>query len=330
MDITDLRADDSTSIRQVVDLVNAAHAVDCPWVHPATHRTVGNEILHGWDGEPDQHFVGLVDGDVVAHLTYFTPTWDNPQLAWVGATVLPSQRMRGHGAQAMEFLLARAAADGRTKVGADAWDGNPGGGFLERRGFAKASQAINRRQHLAEVSLEDVARQYDEAAASASAYELVRVVGRTPEDLMPAVAAMSAAINDAPLDDLDIEDEVFPPERIRAYEEAQLAGGSRLYRLMARHRETGELAGHTVVAVEIDRPEIGHQHDTTVVRAHRGHRLGLLLKAGMILWMADVEPQLQTVDTWNAESNDHMIGVNEKLGYRWMGRENQYMLHTTT
>ena len=69
----------------------------------------------------------------------------------------------------------------------------------------------------------------------------------------------------------------------------------------------------------------GHQHDTSVVRAHRGHRLGLLLKADMMRWLAEVEPQLQTIDTLNAESNDHMIGVNERLGYRVMGRGLQFL-----
>ena len=62
-----------------------------------------------------------------------------------------------------------------------------------------------------------------------------------------------------------------------------------------------------------------------MVRAHRGHRLGLLLKAEMNLWLAGAEPQLRTVDTWNAESNDHMIAVNEMLAYRWMARGLEYM-----
>jgi RimJ/RimL family protein N-acetyltransferase len=328
MEITELPADDSDLVREVVDLTNAVNEVDSPWFHPETELNLRNQILHGWDGEPDQHFVGVDGGRVVAHLRYFTPGWDNPQLAWLGIAVAPSLRGRGYGAQAMYYLLDRAGSDGRTKIGSDTWEGNPGEGFLSRRGFVKASQSINRRQHLAEVSLDDVRTVYAEASAAAAAYELVKVVGQTPEDLMPAVAAMSAAINDAPLDDLDIEDEVFPPERIAAYEQAQLASGGRLYRLLARHRETGELAGHTVAAVEVARPGIGHQHDTSVVRAHRGHRLGLLLKAGMILWLAEAEPQLETVSTWNAESNDHMIAVNERLGYRWMGRQLEYMLHT--
>ena len=56
------------------------------------------------------------------------------------------------------------------------------------------------------------------------------------------------------------------------------------------------------------------------MKAHRGHRLGLLLKSDMNLWLRETQPQLETIDTWNAESNDHMIGVNELLGYRIMGR----------
>ncbi len=329
MDITPLSADDSGAVGQVVDLLNAAWALDAPWLHPMTALKLRNHILRGWDGEPDDHFVGLECDQVVAVMTFFAPSWDNPELAWLGLTVHPEHRRRGLGGEGLRFLLRRAAAAGRTRLGGDSWDGGPGNAFLEKHGFTRGSQAVNRRQHLAQVSHDDVRRRYDEAQAAASAYELVRIVGATPDDLMPAVAEMSAAINDAPLDDLDIDDEVFPPERIAAYEQAQLANGMRLYRLLARHRQTGALAGHSVVAVDAERDTIGHQHDTTVVRDHRGHRLGLLLKAGMLLWLAEVEPQLETVDTWNAESNDHMIAVNELLGYRWMGRENQYMLHTS-
>jgi RimJ/RimL family protein N-acetyltransferase len=76
--------------------------------------------------------------------------------------------------------------------------------------------------------------------------------------------------------------------------------------------------------VDTESPSHGHQHDTSVVRGHRGHRLGLLLKADMMRWLADAEPQLETIDTWNAESNAHMIAVNERLGYRALGRTLQY------
>lgn len=130
------------------------------------------------------------------------------------------------------------------------------------------------------------------------------------------VARLTEAINDAPTDDLDVEDEVFSPERIRTFEAAQQASSRRLYRLLARERSTGVPAGQTVVAVDSERPWFGSQYDTSVRRSHRGHRLGLLLKIGMLRWLGADEPQLRRLDTWNAASNTHMIGVNDVLGYR--------------
>jgi hypothetical protein len=63
-----------------------------------------------------------------------------------------------------------------------------------------------------------------------------------------------------------------------------------------------------------------------VVRAHRGHRLGLLLKIGMLRWLAAEEPQLRVVDTDNAGSNNHMIAVNDAIGYKVIGSKLEYQL----
>ena len=50
--------------------------------------------------------------------------------------------------------------------------------------------------------------------------------------------------------------------------------------------------------------------------AHRGHRLGLRLKADNLIRATDAEPALRAIDTWNAEENLHMVAVNEALGFR--------------
>ncbi len=99
-----------------------------------------------------------------------------------------------------------------------------------------------------------------------------------------------------------------------------MAGGRRLYRVVARHRGSGELAGQTVAAVDVERPWFADQHDTSVVRAHRGHRLGLLLKIEMLRWLREEEPQVRRMDTDNAADNAYMIAINEMLGYRVVGR----------
>jgi hypothetical protein len=41
----------------------------------------------------------------------------------------------------------------------------------------------------------------------------------------------------------------------------------------------------------------------------------VLLKAEMLVRLADLEPQVRTVDTWNAETNEAMVAVNDALGY---------------
>ena len=324
MQIEEYTVDDADVVAEVVELTGEVQAADSPWSHPTTVTTFTGMLRHGWDGETPTVFVAREDGRVVGRAEYWVSEWDNKHLAWLGVAVRPDSRRRGVGSALLATLVDRARGEGRTTVGIDGWDDPAAHGFAASHGFEKASQAINRRQFLAEVDRDVLHKLYDEAAAAATAYELVRIVGPTPDELMDDITAMTAAINDAPTDDLDIEDEVFTPERVRNYENATTARGQRMYRLVARHRESGELAGHTIVAVENERPTIGHQHDTSVVRAHRGHRLGLLLKSAMVLWLEEAEPQLESVDTWNAESNDHMIAVNEQLGYRVLGREVQF------
>lgn len=324
MEITRVDPADDESVAGVLAVRNAVNAHDAPWFPPHTTRGVVADLTWGWDGEPDTVFLARVGGEPVGVGSVSTTEYDNLHLAWLGVRVVPERRRRGHGSEILESILAEARSRGRTTFGSDAWDDAGFAAFAKTHGFEPASVAINRRQVLADVDHVELVRRYDEALGLATDYELVRRLGRTPDDELPAAAEMAAAINDAPTDDLDLEDEVFSAERIRAYELAQEARGDRMYRVFARHRATGALAGHTVVVVDGDRPVQGHQHDTSVVASHRGHRLGLLLKADMNLWLREAEPQLERVDTWNAESNDHMIGVNELLGYRIMGREIQY------
>ena len=102
------------------------------------------------------------------------------------------------------------------------------------------------------------------------------------------------------------------------------AAGNGRIESIARHRQTGEVGGHTVVATHPLRPEVGGQGDTAVARQHRGHRLGLLLKIDMMHWLAEVEPQLKIIQTWNNADNTFMINVNEALGYR-LSRDLQHV-----
>ncbi|HWI42837.1 MAG TPA: GNAT family N-acetyltransferase [Nocardioides sp.] len=324
MEITPFGPDDEADCADWAALCNAIAAHDAPWEQRQTAKLASARFRHGWDGEPDAPFLCRVDGEAVGWAAVATSDHDNLHAAWTRVQVHPDHRRRGIGTALLDVVLEEVGRRGRTTVGGDAWAADSASAFTGRHGFEAKNANVNRRQFLADVDWPRLQQEYDAALAAAADYELERWPAPTPEGRLDELAVMASAINDAPRGDLDLEDEVFTADRMRAYEGAQAGHDHRLYRVVVRHRPSGELAGHTVVAVSADDPAWGEQHDTSVVRAHRGHRLGLLLKAELLHWLREVEPQLETVDTWNAESNSHMIGVNELLGYRVMGREVSY------
>ena len=91
--------------------------------------------------------------------------------------------------------------------------------------------------------------------------------------------------------------------------------GVRSYTIAAVHDASGELAAMTQLSVDPDSPQWGHQGLTAVTRQHRGHRLGLLVKTAMLDWLAETAPAIERINTGNASANDHMIAVNEVLGF---------------
>jgi len=325
VDITRLSPDDEVGCTEAVALLTAAEKLDCPETVVPTPRGYAAHLKHGWDGDPGRGYLARdEDGVVVGLLGLHAPTYDNTHLAWVAINVHPDHRGHGIGSELLAYGEQVARELGRTSLGTDNWDLPKANAFSLRHGFEQKAIEVNRRQDISGLDWSVVERLYDEAVQASAGYELVQVTGKLPEDLLDGMVALTASINDAPKDDLDIEDDVFTPERLRAYEVAQEAHDQTIYRVIARNRSTGELAGHSTIVVERERPHIAEQHDTAVDRAHRGHRLGALVKTAMLLWMRDEEPAITQLDTWNAESNSHMIAINEQLNYHIVARAIAY------
>ncbi|HZC27914.1 MAG TPA: GNAT family N-acetyltransferase [Actinopolymorphaceae bacterium] len=321
MDLQYVDPDDADAMAASLALSAAAHPVDEPWDPPPMPRAHAAFVRNGWDGEPAKRWL-LRDGsgNAIAQLSVDLPERENRHSSGLGVLVHPDKRREGLGRAVFEEGLARVRASGRRQVISETHDAPGPNAFAEGLGFTRASVDVQRRQDLTAVDNDRVDRLRKEALEAASDYTLLRIVGAVPDGLLDQVVTMTAAINDAPTDDLDIEDDVFDPQRIRSFETTQELAGNRLYRLVARLGTDGPLAGHTMVGVPSDLPGWSWQYDTAVLAAHRGHKLGLLLKAEMMAWLTEAEPDVRWVDTWNAESNTHMIAVNAALGYEIVTR----------
>lgn len=311
--------DDAEAVAAAVELLEEARPVDDPTAPPMTVELYRRWLRHGWDLHPDEVFLHVPDPGAppVGVLAVDLPVRDNRHLVWAEITVRPGLRRRGHGTAMLQEVLRRTREAGRTTVWLGAAEDDPGPAqFLTGAGFRYASHDARRRQRLADVDPAVVARLRAEAEAAATDYRLERLTPPLSEELMSEVAVVAESLNDAPMGDLTFEREVFDLGLMKDVEAARVGRGDRLYRVVARHRRTGELGGHTVVVTTPLRPAWGMQGDTAVARQHRGHRLGLLLKIEMMAWLAEVEPQLEEIETFNQADNGYMISVNEALGYR--------------
>jgi GNAT superfamily N-acetyltransferase len=302
--------------------------VDSPEGAPPTRAGFLADLRHGWDGDPSIFGVRRDKrGRIIGLLEYGYSSWDNPHIGFVLVTVDPEARRQGLGRALLEAAIDIFRADGKTLVLTQGGNTPAGHALGTALGFERALTERKRRQDLIALDWAALDRDHALARSAAADYELLRIEGPSPDDLIDDIAALTETINDAPLGTLEVEDELFSRDRVRAFERGQQERGRRFYRVVARHQATGELAGHTLVGVEADHPGFGAQFDTSVVRAHRGHHLGLLLKIEMLRWLGDAEPQLRVLDTWNAASNEHMIAVNEQLGYRVIDENIDWQKH---
>jgi hypothetical protein len=82
----------------------------------------------------------------------------------------------------------------------------------------------------------------------------------------------------------------------------------------------GRLVPFTDRQVPLAQPERAHQGGTLVLREHRGHRLGALVKAGVLREPTATLPMVRRISTYNSDSNTPVVAVDEARGFRPVGR----------
>ncbi|MCL3861772.1 GNAT family N-acetyltransferase [Actinotalea sp. K2] len=151
-------------------------------------------------------------------------------------------------------------------------------------------------------------------------YRLHAWTDRIPDEWAEQVAGLNTRMStDAPMADLDLEEDPWDVDRVRQAESDIADAGHGYLLVAAEHVPSGVLAAFTMVEYPWDSPEVVFQDDTLVIREHRGRRLGMLVKAEMLRRLTALRPDARRIHTWNAEENAHMLGINVALGFRPTG-----------
>jgi GNAT superfamily N-acetyltransferase len=315
---------DAARIRACYEVYAAAQRIDAPGDTWLTERPFGNWMTVGGSGDPREVWAapGQDEGPVTGWYRLELPDQENLDRAYLDLIVLPAVRRHGIGRALLRHAAERTAAHGRSLLGTFAREGSPGQALARAVGAKAGLVDIRRVVELGQLPAGKLPGLREEAGRAAVGYSLVSYTGLVPEELMDQVAALFNALNDAPRD-ADSAPEVWDAQRVRERVNANRErSGKHYYSVAAQHDASGELAALTEVIVDPADPGWGHQMITAVIRKHRGHRLGLLVKIAMMDLLATAEPRLERIATWNTESNQHMIAVNEALGYTILGQPN--------
>ena len=259
------------------------------------------------------------DGTVVGAAGLVMPQHDNRTQGVVIVVIHPDHRRHGVGTLLLEHTEAVAREHGRTLLLTQTqWpvDGRDESGeeFAAPHGYAGAQTVLRSSLSLPA----DRARL--EAASSRTGdgtdgYVMQTCWDGIPEEWLAGRAELSRRMStDIPFGDLQLEEESWDEARVRAEYQRIAAMGRRVVDTFAVHEASGELVGYTQVQVPRG-AVVAFQQDTLVMREHRGHRLGLRMKAAGTLALMDRSPTTTSVRTWNADDNAPMLAVNHAVGY---------------
>ena len=273
----------------------------------------------------------MVDGHQVGVYRLDLPLADNLDLVDLELAVAPEHQRRGHGRVLLDHALQRSAELGRHQVLGGVNEPPTGENramrFAAAAGASRSLGEMRRTLDLDALDLDRLAALRAEAERAAEGYHLVSWIGHCPDDLVDEYAALIARMStDAPMGGIDLEPEHWDAARVRE-REAVMDGQLRTeYATAARHGEDGPLVAYTDIVTTRHDPANARQWDTLVLKEHRGHRLGSLVKVANLELLLAEAPEARRVHTWNADENAHMIAINEAMGFAVAQRESCWRL----
>lgn len=266
--------------------------------------------LHEQRDDQRRHwFVARSGDDVIGYAKLWLPLLHNLHAGEAEVVVRPESRRQGTGTALLREAVAALSSEHRRLL-VTSTRGDAGDGFCRTLGLQLVQTARISLLRLAGVDWADVRAA---AAAEHPGYRIRAYTGACPDDLIDSYVRAKSAMNDAPFDDADLTDFVFTADGMRADEKAAAERGE--WRVvLAVHEGSGEVAAFTEVLAT--RQPRSSQHDTAVVPEHRGHGLGLWVKADMLVRLQEERPDVAALTTGNSATNAQMLRINDRLGFR--------------
>jgi len=321
--ITPLDPADEAAFEQAYQIKRSAPFV--PDMPPTPRQWFEALLRHQRHSVRFEAALASVDGVPVGLTAMEFPLLDNLDNVGVDIQVPPGHRRRGIGRALYAYAVRRARETGRTRIMGHSADTMPGGvardpaptAFAHAVGVKSALVEVRRRLDIDTVDQPALDVMLAGCWRRAPGYELLTWVGPCPEEYRADLAYLDGRmVTDSPMGDLEWEPEKVDADRIHEVDLARKAAGTHSYHAVTRHLDSGRIVAWSNITRQAEPDWHAYQQITIVDPDHRGHRLGTIVKIENLRFTLRHEPALRVIDTWNADSNQHMIAINEALGFR--------------
>ncbi|WP_307106375.1 GNAT family N-acetyltransferase [Arthrobacter globiformis] len=307
--------------------------------------------LESWrddDYKQARFYFVRVNGRMVARSSIGLPLAENLDVAMVRVDVLNEFTGRGIGQMLLRHAEEFAARHGRTTVQSStehAAGFDPHGPGILKPGTGTGGVPADSRavkfalaagyalEQVTQFSALDLpvpdgtldALEQKACSIAGNCYDLLTWTDRCPDDYVDEMAVlMSRMSTDSPSGELHFESQVWDAKRVRHVEDEWKQSGMESLVSVARHKPSGELAAYSVLQYSASKPWLAVQDDTLVARAHRGSRLGMLVKILNLRRLEAERPSVERILTFNAAENGHMLAINVVLGFRPAGYSGEW------
>jgi GNAT superfamily N-acetyltransferase len=323
-------AADTGQVRACHEIYLAGAAQDDPHEPAMSFPGFRGWLMYGWTEDPCEAWLARdVAGAACGWFVLTLPQRENRKHAYLHTYVHLARRRAGVGRALFGHAAARALRGGRSLLTGEAREASPGEAFARALGARQGIFDVRRLLRVDAIPAAHLATLRERARAASPGYSLLTWRGPVPPQHLAAVAAINAAEGDMPMDAWR-EPPYWDADRVRLCGLRADAQGLHWYTVAARHDASGELAGLTQLGVDPLIPGWGFQELTAVTKPHRGHRLGLLVKVGMLDLLADREPGLRRIITGNGDANEHIIAINASLGFEVLDRWSTWEMEVAT
>ena len=220
---------DGASVRACHEIYLSGLPADDPLGPPMSPRGFAGWLALGLTEDPLETWLAREDsGEPCGWYVLNLPERENRQLAGLSLMVYAARRRAGRGAALLRHAAGRAREAGRTVFEFGALEGSPGAAFAATLKTRPAVTGVRRVLALDGLPAGRRAALRAEAEPAARGYTLLSWGGPAPEDTAAEVAALNAAMADAPREAWQ-EAQTWDVARVRLDERRVAAMGLRAH-----------------------------------------------------------------------------------------------------